>query len=90
MKPLDRLRELVTAGFYRISKSARVGMRAHGIPTSDVLNLLLEAEEYETQDDGAWKFEGVASSIDAEICVVVHVEAQVAVISAHLIVERGL
>ena len=90
MKAIGQLRELIHAGFYRISKSARIGMRTHGIRTSDVLDVLLDAEKFEAQDDGAWRFRGLALGIDAEIFVVVRVEAQVLVISAHLIVGRGL
>lgn len=90
---LELAKELVGRYQWFFTKSAKEGMRAHGIKASDVRDIILNAEGCEAQDDAAsWKVAGEAFSI-AEDCRVVfrfENEAQTVIISAHRIVERGL
>ena len=89
---LSLAKELVEAYPWFFTKSARDGMRAHGIKASDVRDIVLNAEACEVQDDAAsWSVAGEAFSI-AEDCRVVfrfEKDAQAVIISAHRILERA-
>ncbi len=87
-----QIAEMVTAGFVHLTKSARIGMRAHGITTSDVLDLLLAATDCEKLERGGnltYRYEG-ADLGGRPIRVIVAIREGVAIVSAHLITEPGL
>ena len=85
-------KELVAAHHWFFTKSARDGMRAHGIKTSDVRDVLLGAQTCEAQRDAtSWRVSAEAFSI-AENCRVIfrfENDAQTVIISAHRASERG-
>ena len=88
---LDPAKQLVEIYHWRLTDSAKVGMRAHAIRSSDVRDILLNAASCEAQDDGnSWRVSGEAFSI-AEECNVVFCfenDAQTVIISAHRLFGR--
>lgn len=88
---MDLAKQLVEIYHWRLTDSARVGMRAHAITSRDVREIILNAESCEAQDDGnSWRVAGEAFTI-AEECRVVFCfenDAQTVIISAHRLVGR--
>lgn len=88
---LDLAKQLVEIYHWRFTDSAKVGMRAHAIRSSDVREIILNAESCDAQDDGcSWRVSGEAFSL-AEECRVVfgfQNDAQTVVISAHRLLGR--
>lgn len=95
MKPssaLRILREAVRAGFVLFSDSARRGMRSHGILSSDVLQILHDANRLRYQDENdTWAVDGeLVSSGDAvRVVVSIDEETGLVVVSAHRILRKG-
>lgn len=90
---LDLVQELVRTYQWTFTKSARDGMRGHGIKSSDVRDLLLGARSCDYQEESeSWVVTGEAFGSAEHARVVFRVEnaAQVVIISAHHILERGL
>lgn len=88
---LDLAKQLVEIYQWRFTRSASVGMRAHGITSSDVREIILLAAACEAQDDGnSWRVSGEAFSIAAACRVVFRFEndAEAVFISAHLLLGR--
>lgn len=89
---LKLAKELVEVYHWFFTKSARDGMRAHGIKASDVRNIVLDAETCQAQGGAAsWRVSGEAFSIAEDCRVVFRFEndAQTVIISAHRVLEGG-
>lgn len=67
---LERIRELIALGAFTFTRSCRLGMREHGVVSSEVFEIV-NGFDCVAQRNGTWLFEGVVASQDEAVRVVV-------------------
>jgi len=87
---LAAIAELIELGAWEFTKSARVGMRAHDIVSSEVLEALSKVTTLRRQaKSDTWTTDALDSADRPIRIVVAGLVLSIRIVSAHLIIERG-